>query len=377
MGVVIIVAIIVAVLLLILVLTTNQPTRCDHDQPIHPIHEQPTQCEHELTNDDEKVVKPICELDRLISEYKETRNPVVLIEIGDLWHTGVYPIMASNHSKSHKYYEMASASNNHDVKAIAIAKLNDDPIPEFDDDGDTLDDIDDMDLWEYELEDDDANVFLDDRQNVHDSCVTKTTKKNIEKLKSMVGNSCTRIASSDVKSILLTKMRDYEGLDYEKISEVIYAFSDDVKQFGCTELQSLCLVYAYIKDDDDLMRNLYLNLADCYENGHMVCTTGKISRVVSVVSNSCTRTVVDSFDDVKNIYYITRELEQLASKVRDDVMKDATEGQTVDYNNGSSDELTNKMETLYRERVRDQYVDGLGMDYSTLGPIMDVNIAMF
>ncbi len=359
-----------------------------------------------------KVIKEepeIKKINSLVDKYLITQNPFLLIKIGDFWRKGVYPRIKADNAAAIKYYELAASSNNKIAAEIATTKYIEairENIPKIDNIGQQLNDI----YFEaveaatraatprYQQFDIEPNhiaeqiieeapierprmVFLNDGQNVHDHYLNKITKTNIDKLKEKYGEALEAHLEDPTRIIEILKdnlYRDSGFNTYQKaaINNVIISFSDQNKQFECSELDALFLVYRYIIDQsnkNDLFHNLFLQLMDCYYNGFVVCTTGKISRVISVVGD------LEGFENARNIYYIKDELERLASRVRKDVLKTLTPEQVNDYNTGGneSDRITEEIKNKYRNVVQEEYCAKLGIDYNIILPHVEANMLGF
>lgn len=229
--------------------------------------------------------------------------------------------------------------------------------------------------------DDDHMVFLNDEQNVHDHSMNKITRNNIDKLRAMYGDAYHDHLRNpnNCKNALRDALLNNNDLDPHKkasVINVIDSFGDHQSQFECSELDSLFLANQYISNHpnkDDLYNNLFLQLQDCYQNGVISCTTGKISRVISVIGD------LEGFENARNIYYIKDELERLASKVRTETLDSLPAEQVEAYNNGTdeNDTVGEMMKKKYEEAVKDEYCDKLKIDYKIIEPFIETNMMGF
>ncbi len=326
-------------------------------------------------------------IDALMDEYRCTGNPEILLKIGDFYRKGMYSVMKSDNARAIQYYEIAAKSKNKQVAEIAQGKYIEaaiDAIPEEDDIGEVLDEIpadvlyaaliDDVPVVIDEVPQQETPIFLNDMQNVHDHYMNKITASNVKKLKEM-----NHQLSPDIKDALLHKLVEDDELDIEDkaaIKLVLNSFDSQNQQFGINEIESLQLVNAYIDNSNnkkDMAHNLFLQLKDCAENGTTVCTTGKISRVLSVVGDT------EEFETPRNIYYIKQELEQLAGKVRDDVLSKLSEEEVKKYNESSPDSepTVEEMKKVYQQRVQEEYYDKLHIEPNIVKPHVNANMLMF
>lgn len=344
-------------------------------------------------------------LEAMAKRYLDSTQATVLIEIGDFWRKGAYPRIQSNPERARDYYQLATQCGDAQVAAIARARLveTDCPIAEVDDMGKRLADIHHdaivaaaqaaelarqlrVEERMYQIEERQPEVghdmepaaapqpeppmlFLDDRQNVHDHYMNKITRNNLDRLVQMYGAAPTDGAKRIARECLYA---DSELSDEQKAAALIAidAFGDS-RQFDLTEEQVLWLVLQHVRRDRDLLHNLFLQLIDCNEDGFMVCTTGKISRVVSVVGD------LPEFESPRNIYYIKAELETLAGKIRADVLAEITAEQRAAYESGDDDRITERMTDAYLQAVRAEYCDRLGVDFDILEPHLQANMLGF
>lgn len=340
--------------------------------------------EHELNLQKKQAADTPPEIKRihdLLYSYQQTQNPMVLIEIGDIYQKGAFPRFKANPEKAARFYNIAAYNANQNVAVIANAKIieaRNEPINEADNFGEEMTDFH-LDAFQVATIIDNRNQivqidepterFLNDHQNVHDHYMNKITQKNIDKLKEMHTYN-----NEDIVAILIDKLYGINDITNEnkaKIIRVINSLSDKHPQYNSNELEIAFLIYSHVKNKPDLLRNLYLQLEDCFSNGHVVCGTGKISRMVAVVGDT------EDFTDSKNIYYIKDELESLASKTRDEYLKTLSKQQVDAYNLGENDGITEELKMKYMETVREEYCNKLNIDYEILHPHVEINMSAF
>jgi len=134
--------------------------------------------------------------------------------------------------------------------------------------------------------------------------------------------------------------------NYNKANEVIEYIENSngfLPTFNMTELQVLQLVWNAIGDNDNLKEILYFNILDMkISNGHYVCLTGKITRMLDIFNG-----MEDDEDNKKiiNKDAIRSEMMTKCAKIRSTL---------------STDTLHNDI--LYKKEIKDQlyidYVDG-------------------
>ncbi len=358
----------------------------------------------------------ILELEKLIDDFKISKNYNNIIKIGDFYRKGAYPRWRPNKVIAKKCYELVEHSSlDENLSTIAMCKyieIMNCNIDHFDISGleipesyyhkiEELVNENDIQTYQYNeimfrdenhivpnvintfdnninqdivnnLDNETINVFNNDLQNVHDHYLINITKTNIDKLKNNY-----KFDDCDIHQILTDALYRDNALSVDqrfKINEVLNTFNNKHHvSFGISEDDSLKYIYKFIcskSNKSDLLHNLLLQLEDCYENGIVVCPTGKISRVLSLASDS------EEFDSNRNIYYIKDELESLASKVREDEIKKLTDAELLLYNNGDG-AIADKMKQVYIDLVKEEYCNKLNINYDIVKPFIDINVTGF
>ena len=135
---------------------------------------------------------------------------------------------------------------------------------------------------------------------------------------------------------------------------VIDALSDNIHSiFEISEKEALLLTFNKIKQHkyaDNLTETLAKQLADSIENGHVVCSTGRITQIVETLDGS-----VDDFEKTRDINTIRNEIATLAGKIQ------AKEGNGTDFKN----------------ETRNIYIKDLHMSPDIIDKIIDEYIVGF
>ena len=146
---------------------------------------------------------------------------------------------------------------------------------------------------------------------------------------------------------------------------------------------ALAKVWSKIQEEPDptvrsnRVETLARQLASGKEDGVVVCSTGRISRMVSSLMGQ------DGFDGevfrIRTTDVIGQEINQMAAFVREQVLSDSSHPDRLDYGSGIGDTefLTREMERRFRERVRQVYIEELKMTPQVLEPLMEAAIASF
>lgn len=198
-----------------------------------------------------------------------------------------------------------------------------------------------------------------DSQNVHDHGVSAVTSFNIENLKKNVdinklggGNDDIRAAILDTKTDERTKADAMHVLD--KLGDYRHS------TFGTTEKEALQMVWSRIKSQDDatlrenLKETLAKQLASAVENGHVVCSSGKITRIMGTLDGV-------SNEAARPMWAVREELANLAAKSRDKA--------TESY--GDTPEAGRRAQEAFAAEVKAEYIDKLGMSKKIVEPLID------
>lgn len=217
-----------------------------------------------------------------------------------------------------------------------------------------------------------------DPQNSHDHAVGASTKKRLEALLQEYDGP-SHHAKERISDALASQHIDMSEEDKAKALAVLDTLNGDSTHsvFGVSELDALCMVFDHIDhiEDDHVKMNaletLCKQLASAYERGAVVCSTGKITRILSALDG------IDTESTAKPLWVIQEELASLAAKVRADTLATLPESRQMLYERGDSPEVEEMMRKLFAEKARHVYVEGLGMDPKVLEPMLDVYLDAF
>lgn len=220
-------------------------------------------------------------------------------------------------------------------------------------------------------------IYINDLQNVHDHSVNNIIKTNIELLKKKY--NIDNITNDYINNIIIEKV--YENTDiHEQIRfnaiEVLQSFNNiSHTTFNISEIESLKYIYKYIENNtnkDNLYHILILELSNCIENGFVICNTGKISRIISILDG-----LDDNYNQIKNIYTIKEEIQNLANKIREKILNDSSELDKQNYINDIDDKLSKLMIEELEKNVDEIYCKKLNLNKEILKPIIEENIIGF
>lgn len=226
-------------------------------------------------------------------------------------------------------------------------------------------------------------------QNTHDHGVTSATKSNIKQLKEeFSGFKRTFRQHDEVIEEAMTLCRKFREKDLPEFDHDMYVdahrvvvslSTDEYSGTGVSQLQILDLVLwkiSLIPEDEireSVGETLCKRLASGFENGIVVCGTGKVSRIISVFEG-----VMENVQKGISINLVEQEIAHLAGKVREDFLKSVGPlGRQAYELENSVPEYAEAMSNLLKSRVRQEYVDKLNMEESVVLPLVEVYAKAF
>lgn len=208
-----------------------------------------------------------------------------------------------------------------------------------------------------------------DKQNVHDHAIAQTTKKNVQDIVDQ-GGEYDRVELVDDVMFALRTTKLPEKVLTSAFRVLVSLVPDQIQSIGCSQLDVLNATKSKIDSVGDravknnLIETLGKNLASGIEKDHVVCSTGKVARIVSTLEGT---------DLLKNksvpIEVVRREIASLASKIRHDVLGEVSQKEVAAYNESSVSGLSAKMGARFDREVDKIYVAGLGLSPKVLRPI--------
>ena len=202
-------------------------------------------------------------------------------------------------------------------------------------------------------------AYRSDAQNVHDHGITSVTNHNILKLKETTN---TRGMYNDVTEQVRHNILEGEVSENTKLDalNVLDNLKDHVHStFNVSEKDALAMVWDRINKQPsaEIKRNLkdtlITQLASGMEKGHVVCSSGKITRILSTLDG------VENEQTARPMWVIKDEFANLASKIRDKY----------------SD--LKLMQDAFTKEVNTEYVEKLGMSTKIIQPLIDEYLVGF
>lgn len=349
-----------------------------------------------------KQCPEILNLESLVNFFERTRNWAVLVEVGNAYARGCYPFYGADPSTALQIYQLASRCPDRVVAAQALSRYADTrlhPISIKDRCGQPFPAEVARRLVrhaEYHIQrcpqtinrtrrqptptptpalipQVAANVvdpLALDKQNVHDHSISQTTRRNAKDIV-VEGAEYDRLELLDSVMDELRKSKLKEKTLGDAFRVLVSLVPDRIESIGCSQLDVLNATKDKIDGvkDGSVKRNLFetlgKNLASGIERDHVVCSTGKIARIVSTLEGTSI---------LKNkavpIEVVRREIGQLASKIRNDVLSEVSQQQVDDYNSSALSGLSITMRERFEHEVDFIYIDGMGLSQKVLQPII-------
>ena len=211
-------------------------------------------------------------------------------------------------------------------------------------------------------------VVLNDSQNVHNHSVQNISKTIIDSIDD--NNNGLYSNSFDENSLLflneLKKYNDISPIEHQNILQVLNSMSDNIhSKYQKSEKDVFNMSFNRImsKTDPEEKKNLTImfaqNIASAVEYDIVVCSTGKITRMLSSFD------VIDTeLPDLKPDWIIKEEIANKSSKIREDILKEAQDKEVEAYMN--YDDTCDEKKELYEavvDRMKSRLIDECTKDY--------------
>lgn len=218
----------------------------------------------------------------------------------------------------------------------------------------------------------DASVsHTSDSQNVHDSDVQIDLKRIVNKLN--INRNSNAVPQEILNYILVS---DFDTTHKEKAIQAYDKICDHgirIMAFDCTEQQILDAVWRRAHDplnkdnQENIRRAIVDALASCVENGAVVCSTGRSSRILSSL---CLLDCDDSINKVGTSEMYKNEILEKANRLMNDTIKEFKESADADHQKlgQSFDDMTitdtsDRAKSDFMKSYEDK-LDKLGLEYT-------------
>ena len=205
------------------------------------------------------------------------------------------------------------------------------------------------------------HVYKNDLQNVHDHSVSHIVKKNIDTIKLQNQGHViteTQTETPSVEQNVIHAIITHPELNESVKGNAIVVLSDLNKKdkhgtFDITESDALCLIWNKINKEKDTLKKsnmieiLAKQLDSGVENGHVVCSSGKISRIIGTLDG-----IDDTIVQSRPIWAIREEIANLAGTIM------------------NSNHIQHPQQE-FKQRVEKTYIEELHLDPNIINPIIE------
>ena len=379
-------------------------------------------------------------LDALIENFDRTHEWTLLLRIGDMYARGCFPRYAPDDSSALKIYTVASKCYDPDVACLALSKcvdLRKNPVSRVDRRGESLPRVKAeklvrcvehhlrrVPLSQYlrrrttlkrpekvcrtlvskgpetpRVNPQVPNVNAQDRvightdpQNVHDHGVAASVRENVKAVIKELEDreEDTSYDRQELIESVMIGLRD-SGLDEPTLNDafrvIVSLVPDNIESVGCSQMDVLNATFRKIERVEDskvrmnLVESLGKNLASGVEKGNVVCSTGKIGRIITTLEGVDHQHMGEQGPRIQKsipLDVIRTEISSLASKVRTDVLAESSKKDISGYNaSPGSHHLSEKMDRVFRDRVKKIYIEELKLSDKVLSPIVETYSSVF
>lgn len=210
----------------------------------------------------------------------------------------------------------------------------------------------------------DIPEYMIDAQNVHDHGVVKITNHVLDVLQETVGDNASQTKAKREVAEAIVKCQHLGKGPLADATTVLNSMT------ASNEADALALVWAKIQSQapelrENLTETLVKQLASGVEYGHVVCPTGKITRVTSVLET------LDDGIKARPMWAVRDEIAVIANRIRDEHLAKLNEENRTAYNEGKLPNVEAAMKKAFESEVRQTYCEGLGMNWTILAPVVE------
>lgn len=192
-----------------------------------------------------------------------------------------------------------------------------------------------------------------DSQNVHSTTVLNCATKILES-----ASKCKKVSFEEARGKVIEAATRTQ-CDITKIQRVIAQLNDEVhSRFGKSDRDIFLAMMSKIQAEsnqtkrENLMEVLCHQLESGIENGAVVCSTGRIVRILSVYDG-----IDDSAQKIIPEWALDQELANLAHRTRESVLSKASENERRAYESAESNALAEVMNEQFTKEAVASYKD--------------------
>lgn len=210
-------------------------------------------------------------------------------------------------------------------------------------------------------------LVREDAQNVHDHGVTSAVASNLRAMAKCPVDEADR--TNDTTEEVLQNVRacpDLSEADKDRAAQVLDGLNDRIRHsmYGVTEREALATVWTTIQASPyraELVETLGKQLASGVEYGSVVCSSGKIARIVGTLDG------VHNEATARPMNVVREEIAGMAVVVRNEVEKEWA----VSHRPNDDDSAEEEMRERLKRRAHDEYVRRLGQSEAIVMPLVE------
>lgn len=214
-----------------------------------------------------------------------------------------------------------------------------------------------------------------DSQNVHNHSVGNICVKIIEQLSERKVNSESFEASVHE---FLKQVAEVDKTALQRITDVLDTFTTRThSKFLQSEQDVFVLVYGRIMGSEEVKRQNLLkifidNLQSSIEYDTVVCSTGKITRMLSTFD-----AVDDELTDIKPDWVLKEEISNSAIKIRENTLNHLSDIEVKAYNSGHRDDVSQNMKSQLIQECTSTYVESNILSQTALDLLLEDYLEAF
>ena len=203
-----------------------------------------------------------------------------------------------------------------------------------------------------EIERENTNNNFAHSQNVHSNSLQNVAKQIVDTYDK--GTGTIKSVSNDgivgeIKNMLIGNERDDAVNVYNSLNN-----TTPHTRYGKTEKEIFDIIYNTVKDNNDWKQILYKSLASCVEDDSIVCSTGKVVRIIGSLDGLGINED-HGLPKMKPEYIIDNELSQLAIKTKNNVLANLSKEEVESYEIGENNAAEQEMRDQFKEAMNEEY----------------------
>jgi len=217
-------------------------------------------------------------------------------------------------------------------------------------------------------------AFSTDAQNVHDHAVMSIARTNLKVIKLHDLEKTSRNNAETLNTVhdIINANDELSSQQKSDALLVLTKLGNKKTSFGESEQDVLTTVMTKISNEKDdvikqnLTETLGKQLASGVENGSVVCSTGKILRILGTLDGT------DDMEQIRPIWALKEEIGTLAATIRDKHVSRLNYDEKEAYDRGELQDIEANMKKEYNESAEQIYFEKLNMSKAIVQPIIQM-----